>query len=174
MTSLDPFSTSIMTAGSYFSGQLQNNANANASHEARKFASKEAQKQRDWTETMSNTAMQRKRADSIAAGVNPILSMTDGGGAITGSGASADTPQAPHYEKVDPLETFMKSQTAKQLDVQNKKIEAEKNKTDAETENTKTTGEILKKENKYWSAKQLATLGGLLGPKIAKALGLSK
>lgn len=53
------------------------------------FNAGEAQKNRDWQERLANTAHQREVADLIAAGLNPVLSVTGGAGAVTPSGATA-------------------------------------------------------------------------------------
>ncbi len=59
-------------------------------YEDREFAAEEAQKQRDWQERMSNTAYQRAFADMEKAGVNPAMAFSNGAGAGTPSGASAN------------------------------------------------------------------------------------
>lgn len=67
---------------------FQNAFNASEAEKSRDFNMREAQKQRDYEERLANTAYQRATADMKAAGINPVLAISQGG-AITPSGSSA-------------------------------------------------------------------------------------
>ncbi|ALS03448.1 VP2 [Gokushovirus WZ-2015a] len=85
------------------------------------FNMKEAAKNRDWQEYMSNTAHQREIKDLKAAGLNPILSAMGGNGAavtsgatasgVTSSGAKGDTDTSVNSAIVGLLGSFLNAQT---------------------------------------------------------------
>lgn len=66
---------------------------SNSAHKANRTNLRLAREQRDWEERMSNTAVQRKKADYEKAGFNPLL-------AATGPGASTPSFSAPTVEPV--------------------------------------------------------------------------
>lgn len=69
------------------SGQAATNAQQlNMFQQQMNFNSTEAQKNRDWQETMSNTAYTRAMADMRNAGLNPILAAGNGGASSPGGG----------------------------------------------------------------------------------------
>lgn len=122
----DPITAGIAVGGSIIGGGLQasaqssaNEANKQIARETRFFNSSEARKNRsfqkheairarEWSEQMSNTAYQRQMKDMEAAGLNPILAATKGGGASTPSSStpSGDSASAGGMPDVRPVTGF--------------------------------------------------------------------
>lgn len=73
----------------------------------RQFQSDEARIQRDWYESMSNSAYQRAVADMKNAGINPILAYQNGGAASSGTGISAGSAAAYTATGGDSLSTVL-------------------------------------------------------------------
>lgn len=112
-------------------GQSQTNA----------LNAKEAQKNRDWQERMSNTAHQREVSDLRAAGLNPILSATGGSGASVGHGAQATmiNPLGEVAEGIHNARRYAgveRKQLSLQKDIQDAQIARERSTADLNASNT--------------------------------------
>lgn len=75
-------------------GQRDYDRNVNLMQAAQIFNASEAQKERDWSKSMSDTAYQRAVADMRAAGLNPALLYSSAGVASTPSVSQARSPSA--------------------------------------------------------------------------------
>lgn len=80
-----------MSIGSFLGGLLGLGSSLGGQYISGKRMSREAQKDRDFQERMSNSAYQRSMEDLGKAGLNPILAYKQGG-ASTPSGSTAQVP----------------------------------------------------------------------------------
>lgn len=83
----DLFSNPLGTIGGFLGTLQQQDYERGAAHQAQDFSAGQAALTRDFQERMSSTAYQRATADIKAAGLNPMLAVSQGG-ATTPSGAT--------------------------------------------------------------------------------------
>lgn len=124
---MSAWATGGALAGGIVGGVLQNQANA-----------REAQRNRDFQEYMSNTSHQRQVKDLKAAGLNPLLSATGGASTPTGAQATAENvvqggiASAQEAQKIG-LSSKMNAAQLENLNSQNKLLKAQTNKAQMET-----------------------------------------
>lgn len=128
--------SAIGAVGSVVSTVLGNNS-----------AKKEASRNRDWQEEMSNTSISRRMADLRNAGLNPLL-------AVENASAGASTPAGSQAQlsKFDP--SWITALSTAKLQSEQAKLEREKIETQkAETEAVKTSTEAQQQENSIFDVK---------------------
>lgn len=88
------FSTALGAAAglaSYFGQRDANDANRGIANATNAFSAREAEKNRNFQERMSSSSWQRGKADMIAAGINPMLLVSQGGASTPGGSAIGGT-----------------------------------------------------------------------------------
>lgn len=107
--------------------QKQMDFESHSADTAMGFAAEQAKQQMEFQERMSNTSHQRNIKDLEAAGLNPILSVTQGG-ASTPSGASASGIKASGSQPAhaqSPSQTAQSAAAIRQQNLNERKISAE-------------------------------------------------
>lgn len=141
------------------SGMLQagavssaNDANREIARETREFNAMEAQKAREWSEVMSNTAWQRGVKDMKAAGINPMLAFSQGG-ASTPSAAYGSAP----LTRVDPVPPAIATAVSSALDYLRTMVTVKKDIAEAQNTKADTVLKVLDAPNVQEKTKVLAS-----------------
>lgn len=108
------------------------------------FNADEAERQRGWSEQMSNTAHQRQVQDLQAAGLNPILSSNAGASTPSGASANSGSWSGADTSAINALSTLASQEMNSNTQIQTAKIAA---KTQLREAQTNLAGQMMQNYN---------------------------